>query len=234
VRIRSHARKHVTRAEGTRTVRHGGRESPGHGHGAKHGHWGARRGRSRRGTAGERGLATGGLGEARARRAGAEPPAPDAGREPRARGREGLAEGARGRAGRGARWGGACRAQGGGSPGGRAQGGRGAARGGAGAARRGQARAGGGRGSPGGAEAEEGRGSPGRARGGSSRAGAGAGEGAQGKKKGRGRRERGRGRGGGNSPPGIQIPAISTPIPRAPRGERGGRGRGRLLRGKSK
>jgi hypothetical protein len=57
----------------------------------------------------------------------------------------------------------------------------------------------------------------------------GSGEGAQGKKKGRGRRERGRGRGGENSPPGIQIPAISTPNPRAPRGEKGGRGRGRLL-----
>jgi hypothetical protein len=57
--------------------------------------------------------------------------------------------------------------------------------------------------------------------------------GAQGKKKERGRRERGRGRGGENSPPGIQIPVISTPNPRAPQGERGGRGRGRLLHGRN-
>jgi hypothetical protein len=41
----------------------------------------------------------------------------------------------------------------------------------------------------------------------------------QGKKKGGGGR-REKGRGGENSPPGIQIPAISTPNPRAPRGER--------------
>jgi hypothetical protein len=59
MRLRSHARKHVTRAEGTRTVRHAGRESPGQGHGTRHGRRGVRRGRSRRGTAGERGLATG-------------------------------------------------------------------------------------------------------------------------------------------------------------------------------
>ena len=32
--------------------------------------------------------------------------------------------------------------------------------------------------------------------------------------------EREKGRGGENSPPGIQTPAISTPNPRAPRGER--------------
>jgi hypothetical protein len=50
---------------------------------------------------------------------------------------------------------------------------------------------------------------------------------------GRGReRERREGQ-GKNSPTGIQIPVISTPNPRAPRGERGGRGRGRLLRGRN-
>jgi hypothetical protein len=38
---------------------------------------------------------------------------------------------------------------------------------------------------------------------------------------------------GKNSPSRIQIPVISTPNPRAPRGERGGRGRGRLLRGRN-
>jgi hypothetical protein len=41
----------------------------------------------------------------------------------------------------------------------------------------------------------------------------------QGKKKGGGG-GRETGRGGENSPPGIQIPAISTPNPKAPRGER--------------
>jgi hypothetical protein len=64
--------------------------------------------------------------------------------------------------------------------------------------------------------------------------GARAGEGrarGQGKKKGRGR-EREKGRGGENSPPGIQTPAITSPNPRAPWGERGGRGRGSLLRGR--
>jgi hypothetical protein len=39
---------------------------------------------------------------------------------------------------------------------------------------------------------------------------------------------------GKNSPPGIQIPAITTPNPRAPRGEREMWKRERLLRGKSK
>jgi hypothetical protein len=38
--------------------------------------------------------------------------------------------------------------------------------------------------------------------------------------KGRGGEREGEGRGGENSPPGIQIPVISTPNPRAPRGER--------------
>jgi hypothetical protein len=70
-------------------------------------------------------------------------------------------------------------------------------------------------------------------RAGASRAAAGEQGRAQGKKKGEGGRERREGE-GKNSPPGIQIPVISTPNPRAPRGERGGRGRERLLRGKSK
>jgi hypothetical protein len=43
----------------------------------------------------------------------------------------------------------------------------------------------------------------------------------QGKKKGRGGREReGKGRGGEKLTPGIQTPAISTPNPRAPQGEK--------------
>jgi hypothetical protein len=41
-----------------------------------------------------------------------------------------------------------------------------------------------------------------------------------GEEEGIGRREREKGRGGENSPPGIQTPAISTPNPKAPRGER--------------
>jgi hypothetical protein len=42
----------------------------------------------------------------------------------------------------------------------------------------------------------------------------------QGKKKGRGRKRERREGEGKNSPPVIQTPAISTPNPRAPRGER--------------
>jgi hypothetical protein len=51
----------------------------------------------------------------------------------------------------------------------------------------------------------------------------------QGKKKGGGGGRERKGRGGENSPPGIQTPAISSPNPRAPRGERDGRGK--LMRG---
>jgi hypothetical protein len=42
----------------------------------------------------------------------------------------------------------------------------------------------------------------------------------QGKKKGGGGGRERKGRGGENSPSGIQTPAISSPNPRAPRGER--------------
>jgi hypothetical protein len=220
--------------------RHAGRESPGQGVGP-----GTAAGALDEGTAtgarpGSGGSRRGGLGEVRARGQGPS-------RRRRARGRWGSAgpgrplwEGGARRAEAGcggggrARWGRAGRGEGRGSPGLSAHGG------GRGSPGRRGAAAGGrepvGRGAAWGVRARRPRGGTGRAsrgRAGRGRRGARArGARERRKKKGEGGSERREGE-GKNSPSGIQIPVISTPNPREPRGERGGRVRGRLLRGRN-
>jgi hypothetical protein len=97
VRLRSYARKHVTRAEGTRTVRHAGRESPRHERGQGRGQGG----RGRRGAQGGRGRRGRGSGEGLA---GARPGAGKGAGAGRRRGAAGRGEGGSPGAARRAHW----------------------------------------------------------------------------------------------------------------------------------